>query len=44
MTVETVLYEIETGVFSIVLTIFSRKTLARSIANSYNHIEEEQML
>ena len=31
-------------VFSNVLTIFSKKTLAQNISNSYNHIKEEQML
>ena len=31
-------------VFSNVLTIFSTKTLAQSVSNSYNHIKEEQML
>ena len=31
-------------VFSNVLTIFSKKTLAQNISNSYNHIEGEQML
>ena len=31
-------------VFSNVVTIFSEKTLAQNISNSYNHIKEDQML
>ena len=34
----------EVVVFSNVLTIFLRKTLARSTSNSNNHIKEGQML
>ena len=34
----------ETDAFSNVLTLFSKKTLAQNISNSYSHIKEEQML
>ena len=40
----TVMYQMETDAFSKVLTIFSRKTLAWSFSNSYNHIREDLML
>ena len=30
--------------FSNAVTIFSKKTIALSISNSYNHIKDEQML
>ena len=42
--VKTVIYLVEMDVFSNVLTIFSTKTSACNISNSYNHIKEEQML
>jgi len=42
--VTTALYLVETDVFSNALTLFSKKTLAWSISNSYNLIKEDQML
>ena len=42
--VKTVVYVVEMDAFSNVLTIFSTKTSACNISNSYNHIKEEQML
>ena len=44
MKVKFVIHLVETDAFSNVLIIFSTKTLAWSISNSYNHIKEDQML
>ena len=44
MKVETVIYLVETDASSNVSSIFSIKTLAQSISNSYNHIKEDLML
>ena len=44
MKVKTVIYLVEADVLSKVITIFSRKTFAWSIWNSYNQIKKEQML
>ena len=44
MKVKIVIYQKETDAFSNVITVFSRKVLACSISNSYNHIKEKQRL
>ena len=44
MRVTTVMYQMETDAFLSVSTIISKKILAWSISNSYNHIKEELML
>ena len=44
MSVKIVIYQMETDVFSNVLTIFTRKTLAKSISYSYYDIKGERML
>ena len=41
---QTVIYQIETVVFSNVSTTLSRKILAWSVLNSFNRKKEEQML
>ena len=44
MRVKTVKYQVETDAFSNALTMLSRKILAWSVSNTYNHIKEKQML
>ena len=44
MMVKTFVYQLETDAFSKIITIFSRKTLAWSISNSYHQIKEDLML
>ena len=44
MKVKLVIYLLEAAVFSNVISILSRNTLAWSITISYNHIKEEQTL